>query len=175
MATFHRFLATLATVKINLTTEVSSIRDFLNFDSGAAAKGQWKVAIAFCCFGAAKSWQQKQQEEWFYFRRNDHGKFRKKLKTIFILFPWFSPRHFQKCRKKSFSKPKLRIELRTSSLQDWCSTSKLFGLGFLMTFVTNYLNILVSEFCTYFRRGKKCEFHTGTAETSNSRTHTEIQ
>ena len=32
-------------------------------------------------------------------------------------------------QKRKRSEPKLRIELRTSSLQDWCSTSKLFGLG----------------------------------------------
>ena len=31
-------------------------------------------------------------------------------------------------QKRKRSEPKLRIELRTSSLQDWCSTSKLFGL-----------------------------------------------
>ena len=44
--------------------------------------------------------------------------------------------------------PKLRIELRTSSLQDWCSTSKLFGLGLDMSPDDQLLRyILMQNFC----------------------------
>ena len=39
--------------------------------------------------------------------------------------------------------PKLRIELRTSSLQDWCSTSKLFGLGLLREDEGNYKKYVI--------------------------------
>ena len=46
---------------------------------------------------------------------------------------------FRQKRKKC--EPKLRIELRTSSLQDWCSTSKLFGLGLLRGKKGNYKNM----------------------------------
>jgi hypothetical protein len=48
------------------------------------------------------------------------------------------------CLEKNYE-PKLRIELRTSSLQDWCSTSKLFGLGLDLWLRANLLQYIVLQ------------------------------